>query len=152
MYEKPKLKEPLVANEAGSINSNDPAATESSEYTKRNFLYKFSFSDQTYYSMRPLDNIHIYLWIIKDFAWSQDWYYPALIFGVLSLAWCMVLFYESFRMKSLYEAYMTVATTLWLAGSIVWMTGEFKACFCDEYPLLCCFMSVAEHDLLTRMQ
>jgi hypothetical protein len=134
MFESSNLTAPLVVNSTqqhapengakrdeqasqGAAHSPPPASD-------KEFLYRVSFSKQTYYMMRPIENMHIYLWILKDLAWSQDWYYPALIFGTLALAWCAVLFYEAYALRSLYEAYMAIATTLWLAANFVWMAGE----------------------------
>lgn len=88
------------------------------------FHYRLPFSSQTYYMMRPIENVHIYLWIIKDLSWAQDWDYPSLIFGSLALLWCGVLMFEAIRMRSLYEMYMTVGTTLWLVANFTWMTGD----------------------------
>lgn len=87
------------------------------------FRYKFWFSSQTYYMMRPIENVHIYLWILKDLSWSQDWYYPALIFGALALLWCGALMYEAYRWRSLYEGYMIIGVTMWLTANYVWMAG-----------------------------
>jgi hypothetical protein len=124
MLQSSNLNAPLVDGRARN------ASTESREahlvVPENEFYYKFWFSSQTYYMMRPVENVHIYLWILKDLAWSQDWYYPALIFGSLALLWCAVLFYEAFIWESLYEAYMAVAVTLWLAANFVWMAGNLN--------------------------
>jgi hypothetical protein len=132
MYTSPNLKAPLVTDtQYGQSENNgrcDEQSTQGSSQppvSDKEFLYRVSFSKQTYYMMRPIENIHIYLWILKDLAWSQDWYYPALIFGTLALVWCAVLFYEAYALRSLYEAYMAIATTLWLAANFVWMTGKY---------------------------
>lgn len=87
------------------------------------FHYRLPFSSQTYYMMRPIENGHIYLWILKDLSWAQDWYYPSMIFGSLALVWCGVLMIEAIRMRSMYEVYMTIGVTLWLAANFVWMKG-----------------------------
>ena len=135
MFSNSTLKAPLT----NSIErSNAPAAAvetkqANGEHNKTDdeFLYKIPCSNQTYYVMRPAENVHIYLWLLKDLAWSQDWYWPALIFGTMALAWCAVLFYEAYRLRSIYEAYMTVGITMWLAANFVWMAGErcVKCCW-----------------------
>ena len=89
------------------------------------FLYRLPFSTQSYYMMRPVENVHIYLWILKDLSWAQDWYYPSLIFGGLALVWCVVLFLEAIRLRSMYEVYMNVGVTLWLVANFTWMAGKF---------------------------
>lgn len=87
------------------------------------FHYRLPFSSQTYYMMRPIENGHIYLWIIKDLSWAQDWYYPSIFFGSLALVWCGVLLVEAIRIRSAYEVYMTIGITLWLAANFTWMIG-----------------------------
>ena len=36
-------------------------------------------------TVRGVENIFIYVWIAKDLAWTQAWYYASWIFGVLAL-------------------------------------------------------------------
>ena len=131
MFAPQKLDDSLISNmdspksAAALIKSEDtqPTEKETNEQLRSEYLYTLPFSSQSYYMMRPVENIHIWIWILKDLAWAQDWYYPALIFGILALAWCAVLYYEAFKMRSLYEVYMTTATTIWLAANFVWMSG-----------------------------
>jgi hypothetical protein len=95
------------------------------EILRKEFLYTLPmFSKQTYFMMRPIENFHIYLWILKDLAWAQDWDYPAMIFGGLAVGWCLVLLYEAIFLENLYEVYMVVGTTLWLIANFIWMTGK----------------------------
>lgn len=119
------LTAPLVVDEANHTadHANKKEASKNGA-SEAEFLYKLPFSSQSYYMMRPIENVHIYIWILKDLAWAQDWYYPAMIFGILALAWCAMIMYEAWEMRSWYEAYMCVATTLWLAANFVWMSGE----------------------------
>jgi hypothetical protein len=67
-------------------------------------------------SVRGLENIHIYLWILKDFAWAQDDYWLAVIFGSTALIYCGVLLYQAMVNRDFEETYMIVALTLWLFG------------------------------------
>lgn len=135
------LSVPLVVEKSSSeteqknrtVGSTDAASDEE-------FLYKLPFSSQTYFMMRPIENFHIYLWIMKDLAWAQDWYYPAMIFGILALAWCGMIMYEAWEMRSWYEAYMCIATTLWLAANFVWMAGTYhRRCIHFSYLPLNCY-------------
>jgi len=36
-------------------------------------------------TVRGVENVFIYVWIAKDLAWTQSWYYASWIFGVLAL-------------------------------------------------------------------
>jgi len=119
----------LKASLVGSATQKDienvkPTADARTPASSEDFHYRLPFSSQTYYMMRPIENGHIYLWIIKDLSWAQDWYYPSLIFGSLALVWCGVLMVEAIRMRSAYEVYMTVGITLWLAANFTWMKGK----------------------------
>ena len=121
MIESSKLRDSLINKDAqASASSSSPTECVSTD----KFVYKFPFSQQTYYMVRPIANIHIYLWILKDLSWAQDWDYPARIFGTIALIYCVLLFYEALVLRSYYEAYMAVGTTLWLAANYVWMEGE----------------------------
>lgn len=125
------LTAPLVVDEASLLDQRTKNGSKD-DASDDEFVYKLPFSSQTYFMMRPIENVHIYLWILKDLAWTQDWYYPAMIFGILALAWCAVIMYEAYDMRSWYEAYMCIATTLWLAANFVWMAGKifmFIYCF-----------------------
>jgi len=118
----PELKESLVNGTTAKDVENGEKPDDSAH--QEVFLYRLPFSSQSYYMMRPVENVHIYVWIIKDLSWSQDWYYPTLIFGALALLWCGMLLMEAIRTRSVYEVYMITGTTLWLAANYTWMAGN----------------------------
>ena len=37
------------------------------------------------YSVRGIENFHIYMWILKDFSWAQDDYWMAVVMGSAAL-------------------------------------------------------------------
>ena len=122
MAPSPELKESLVNGVVvKDVESGDKPDDSSHQGV---FLYRLPFSSQSYYMLRPVENVHIYVWIIKDLSWSQDWYYPTLIFGALALLWCGMLLLEAIRARSVYEVYMITGTTLWLAANYTWMAGS----------------------------
>ena len=122
MAPSPELKDSLVNGAAVKDVENSDKPDDSSHQGV--FLYRLPFSSQSYYMLRPVENVHIYVWIIKDLSWSQDWYYPTLIFGALALLWCGMLLLEAIRARSVYEVYMITGTTLWLAANYTWMAGN----------------------------
>ena len=76
-------------------------------------------------SIRGAENFHIYLWILKDLSWAQDWRFSAMFFGSFALAWCSVLLYmAAVKHRNVEEVYMLAALTLWLFGNFWWMIGE----------------------------
>lgn len=96
--------------------------------TKRKYLGNYFYittpwSLKYYFTVRGSENFHIYLWVAKDLAWTQDSFWPSLLFGVAALAWCGILLYNSVRGRSVEEVYMLIALILWLAANFVWMSG-----------------------------
>lgn len=77
-----------------------------------------------YWTIRGSENLHIYLWIAKDLAWSESWYWPAMLFGSAAVLWCFVLLHHAVSARNYEEIYMWVGLTLWLIANFVWMAGE----------------------------
>eukprot|EP01035_Chromulina_nebulosa_P020172 gene20172-26187_t len=94
------------------------------EINAKNFYITIPWSPQMYFTVRGAENLHIYLWIAKDFCWIQDFEVLAMIFGSLALAWCGVLLYHAIEARDIEEVYMLIALTLWLFGNFWWMRGE----------------------------
>lgn len=47
------------------------------------------------FGFRGTENFLVYLWIIKDLAWTQTWYYTAFTFGFLSILAQLILVFRS---------------------------------------------------------
>lgn len=75
------------------------------------------------FSIRGLENFHIYIWLIKDLAWLQDSRTVALYAGSLALAWCAILAYFAIRDRDMEDLYMLIGLTAWLFGNWQWMAG-----------------------------
>ena len=101
---------------------------ETRKYWGNYFYITTPWSWSYYLSVRGSENFHIYLWVAKDLAWTQDSFWPALIFGSAALAWCGVLLYNSIRGKSVEEVYMLIALIMWLAANFLWMAGTCILC------------------------
>lgn len=96
---------------------------------KRNYWGNYFYITQPwsleyYLTIRGSENFHIYLWVAKDLAWTQDSYWPSMIFGSMALAWCGVLAFNAIKHRSIDEVYMLIALTMWLAANFVWMAGK----------------------------
>ncbi len=105
------------------------------------FYITVPWSFEYYFTVRGSENFHIYLWIAKDLAWTQDSYYPAMIFGSLALIWCLVLAVNAIRERSIDELYMLVALFLWLSANFLWMAGQSISLTSSEWQhLLWCFL------------
>jgi hypothetical protein len=90
------------------------------------FQITVPWSPQMYFSVRGAENFHIYLWILKDLAWTQKWYAVSWVFGISAISWCLVLVYHAFNDRNYNEIYMLIALILWLAANFVWMAGRFS--------------------------
>lgn len=91
---------------------------------ENNFYISQPLTFDYYWSVRGSENFHIYLWIAKDLAWVQDWYWPSMVFGSAALAWCFLLLSHAIHARNYEEIYLWVAFTLWLSANFVWMSGE----------------------------
>lgn len=110
--------------EDNSIHHTNRMSRDSIVIKNGNIYFDIPFSPQIYFTVRGAENFHIYLWIAKDLSWTQDKLIPALFFGSCALAWCSVLAYHAFEIKSHVEIYMLIGLMLWLSGNFVWMQGE----------------------------
>lgn len=97
------------------------------DFVSRNFYISGGWSIDYYYTVRGTENFHIYLWILKDMAWAESWYWPAMIFGSGALAWCFVILSHAIHARNMVEIYMWVALVLWLSANFVWMAGKATA-------------------------
>jgi hypothetical protein len=62
--------------------------------------------------------VHIYLWILKDYAWVVDSTPLALAFGCSALAWCGVLEVVAYRAGDYEEMLLLVSLSLSLSLSV----------------------------------
>jgi len=77
-------------------------------------------------SIAGLEGVQYYLWLGKDWSWSQiTWVYPGLIFGCLSLMWMTALLIGTIYMRMFADFWLTFGMLLWLLANFWWMVGEF---------------------------
>lgn len=93
------------------------------DFYRRKLYISGAWDLEYYYTIRGCENFHIYLWIAKDLAWTQNWYWPAMLFGSAALLWCVVLAYHAFESKIFEEVYALIGLILWLSANFVWMAG-----------------------------
>jgi hypothetical protein len=110
----------------GKNDSNDDVITTRETHTwilKKN-MYMFS--------LRGWDNVHIYLWIMKDYAWTSDSTPLAWFFGLSALSWCVVLQWVAYTQSDFEEMYFLVSMILWLSANFWWMAGEERIAGDDD--------------------
>lgn len=76
-------------------------------------------------SPRGVENVHIYLWILKDIFWALGYVYAGSTFGCAALAWTAFLFFNALKARVTEELYFLVPMFLWLFGNFWWMRTEF---------------------------
>ncbi len=144
---------PLPLNdESSDINNLEENITSQSDYIHRqyplfsfdqqnnlqvhNFYITMPWSPQVYFTVRGAENFHIYLWIAKDLSWTRDAYMPAMVFGVASLSWCLVLMFHAISAKCITEVYMLIVMIMWIAANFLWMSGRI-ASYVNRFILHC---------------
>jgi hypothetical protein len=60
------------------------------------------------FSIRGWENVHIYMWIVKDLAWTLNNLWMSAIAGSIAVAWCGVLVWIAYRQDDWEECYMLV--------------------------------------------
>ena len=86
-------------------------------------LFDIPVSPKMFFTIRGSENFHIYLWIAKDFSWSQGLLWESMIFGACTIGWCAVLMRNAFKYSNYEEVYFLFPVTLWLFANYWWMSG-----------------------------
>ena len=104
----------------------------------QNLANQFSipWSPDLYYSIRGAENVHVYLWVLKDLGWSLDNKILGLLFGTLAILWCIMLVFHASERRNTLEMFNILTISLWLFGNFIWMIGnlvygidgEFRFC------------------------
>ena len=76
-------------------------------------LPEHALSFSFFLSIRGSENFHLYLWLIKDLAWAQSWYYCGHIFGSLAVIWAVYILSHAAREGNTNEIFTGVAQTFW---------------------------------------
>ena len=76
-------------------------------------LPQFQLSLKFFFSVRGAENFHLYLWLIKDLAWAQSWYYSGHIFGFLAISWSVYILCHAVAEGNTNEVFTGVAQMLW---------------------------------------
>ena len=74
-------------------------------------------------STRRLENVHVALWLIKDYSWCTTTRWLGLAMAVTTIALAVAVARAS--RHSLQDFAHDVAACCWIAANITWMIGEF---------------------------
>jgi hypothetical protein len=83
-----------------------------------------------------LDWTHLYIWIVKDLSWTQNWFYVGCLSA--AAAFCVSCFCvaRSWWAGGSADTFVHCMTFLWLFANAVWMYGEISDANFPEQPSL----------------
>lgn len=80
-------------------------------------------AQETLRQTRPIENIHIALWLMKDISWVSDWHWFGMFMVIPTL---FVAIHLAWRTRHIWpELAHNLAVCFWVCANIVWMVGEF---------------------------
>lgn len=79
-----------------------------------------------FFSVRYVENIHLYFWLLKDLAWSLRYTDFGMTFGTIAVLFLGVLYYNAIKTTSSEEILYVITMTFWLIGNYLWMMGELQ--------------------------
>ncbi len=74
-------------------------------------------------AVRKKENLHIVLWLLKDFGWIMDFRILALLMAIPTLFLAVQLCWITRSDES--ELHHNGAVLSWIMANVVWMCGEF---------------------------
>lgn len=77
------------------------------------YLPQHPLSLEFFLSIRGAENFHLYLWLVKDLAWAQSWYYSGHIFGLLAVSWSIFILCHAVAEGNTNEIVTGTAQMLW---------------------------------------
>lgn len=103
--------------QAPVLESNDATITQTKGNTFANICWfyppKRKWSLSWYLSPRGGENLHIYIWILKDLAWAQSWYVAGLLFGALAMVWSLYLLEHAIKFRNINEIWAFTGQFFW---------------------------------------
>lgn len=73
--------------------------------------------------IRVIENLHVLLWLLKDYSWCVSWHYLGL--GMVAPTLLVAMYVTWINRRDFAELCHNVAVCLWICANITWMIGEF---------------------------
>ena len=99
------------------------SVSEESELCWKN-LPDIPWSLSYYMSEWGQSNFHIYLWLAKDLSWVQSWYWPAYIFGSLTILWQLFIVGKTISRRNNEDIIVSLTILLWLGALFWWQVNH----------------------------
>ena len=74
-------------------------------------------------NLRRYENLHIFLWLIKDSCWVLDAKIAGLIIAIPTIS--VAIHITWLHRKNVAELLHNFAVCSWITANIIWMIGEF---------------------------
>jgi len=73
--------------------------------------------------IRKVENLHVFLWLLKDLSWCALWRVLGMSMALPALAVAMWIAWRTRKTAS--DGVHNAAVCFWICANITWMTGEF---------------------------
>src|SRR5687767_10271169 len=74
-------------------------------------------------SVRKVENIHIFLWLLKDSCWVMDFQKLGVFMILPTVVVAFLITYRARKIKT--DLFHNIAVCCWVLANSVWMIGEF---------------------------
>ena len=74
-------------------------------------------------SVRKFENLHIFLWLLKDTCWVMDYQMMGIFMILPTLSVAVMITWKT--RKIITELFHNLAVCCWILANSVWMIGEF---------------------------
>ncbi len=74
-------------------------------------------------TLRWMENMHIFLWLLKDTCWALAWKPGGIIMIIPTVCVAVYLLVRSRHNKA--DLYHNAAVCMWISANSTWMIGEF---------------------------
>jgi hypothetical protein len=74
-------------------------------------------------NIRKVENLHVFLWLLKDLSWCGLWRALGMSMALPALLIAVWIAWHSRKVAS--DCVHNAAVCFWICANIIWMTGEF---------------------------
>ncbi len=74
-------------------------------------------------STNRIENLHVLMWLLKDFSWCSSWHWLGILTIIPTFAITAKIAWDS--RKNTPDLVHNVAVCFWICANVTWMTGEF---------------------------
>jgi hypothetical protein len=110
----------LAREEDGLLPRQNDTDTHDSADRRRSFAgFTNPLTLSWFVSVFGVEHCHTYFWIFKDLAWMQGLRNASVFFGLLALAWSLLILYHAIRTVNWHELHNFIALFLWLFANFL---------------------------------